>query len=150
VLHIFVRGNSRDLPTYLVVLATLWPVTKPPGSVYSPVRVFNLQLGGHIQYWNGVGISSAPTLCSRPWHLLVLFTVIVWLTYKVHKVQSIKSPWLRCRGLASSHIPLILRITPPELAPFLATLQVGCRASSGRFPPPLLMRAVMSALIQLF
>jgi hypothetical protein len=30
---------------------------------------------------------------------------------------------------------------PPEFAPFPATMRVGCQASSGRFPQPLLMRA---------
>jgi hypothetical protein len=62
------------------------------GLIYSPVKVFNLQLRGHIQRWNGAGFSSSPTLCSLPEHLLVLFIVVVKLTCKVHNMQSIKKP----------------------------------------------------------
>ena len=63
-----------------------------------PDRKFNLQLRGHIQHWCGVDFSSSSTLCSRPWRLLVLFTVvIVNLTGKVHYAQPTKKP-LHIRG----------------------------------------------------
>ncbi len=52
-------------------------------------------------------------------------------------------------ALALTLVPLILRNTPPELAPYLQ-VQMGCRASSGRFPPPLLMRASLIVHIQLY
>jgi len=56
-------------------------------------KAFNLQLRGHIQRRCGAGISSAPTLCSRPWRLLVLITVILFkhgLWLLAAKVRSIR------------------------------------------------------------
>ena len=59
-----------------------------------------------------------------------------------------KTPGLQ--GFEHHSLPLILRITPPELAPFHATLHAGCRASQGRFPPPLLMSTDFTTSIQLW
>ena len=47
---------------------------------------------------------------------------------------------LHLRGSATLLIPLILRLSA-GIGTLSATLQAGCRASQGRFPPPLLMRA---------
>jgi hypothetical protein len=52
-----------------------------------------------------------------------------------------KPPWT---GVATSHDPLILRIISAGIGTLPAALHAGCRASQGRFPPPLLMRAVTS------
>jgi len=60
--------------------------------------VFNLQLRGHIQRWCGAGISSSPTLCSRPYRLLVLIKVVLF--YKAVN----KKP-LHLRGLAALLFP---------------------------------------------
>ncbi len=72
--------------------------------------------------------------------MIVLFHRTGQREEKASQVRGTKKPLL-VRGLALLHIPLILRQLPPELAPFLLG-QAGCRASSGRFPPPLLMRAI--------
>jgi hypothetical protein len=47
-------------------------------------------------------------------------------------------------------IPLILQNTKicfTGIGTLFATLQTGCRASQGRFPPPLWMRAVITAIL---
>ena len=68
-------------------------------------KKFNLQLRGHIQRWCDIDFSSSSTLCSRPWRLLVLFTVIiVYLTGKVHNVQPTKKP-LHLRGQLRWPVP---------------------------------------------
>ena len=51
-------------------------------------------LRGHIQRGCGTGFSSAPARCSRPFRLLVLFSVVVYLTGKVHNAQATKKPLL--------------------------------------------------------
>ncbi|GER81672.1 hypothetical protein KTAU_03100 [Thermogemmatispora aurantia] len=61
-------------------------------------------------------------------------------------VRHKKTPGKQGSSNVTLLIPLILRNVPPELAPFLLRgqwprRQMGCRASSGRFPPPLWMRA---------
>ena len=42
-------------------------------------REFNPQLEGHIPCWYGIGISSSPTLCTHPFHVLVLVTVVLYV-----------------------------------------------------------------------
>ena len=95
---------------------------------------FNLQLGGHIQRRCGAGISSSPTLCSRPFRLLVLVNVIL------AEYAGNKKP-LHLRGHSfvafSPHLAEIIR---RNWHPSLPLRRVGCRASQGRIPPPLLMR----------
>ncbi len=66
---------------------------------------FSLLLRGHIQRGYGTGFSSAPARCSRPSRLLVLFTVVVYLTGKVHNAQATKKPLL-LRGYGNAaHFP---------------------------------------------
>jgi hypothetical protein len=113
-------------------------------------KAFNRQLGGHIQRWYGAGISAPPTLCTRPKRLLVLFFVVLLrildLGYQISilcavykkppEIQGLSffdySPHLADRSIRRNwHLPL-------------RHCKGGCRASQGRFPPPLLMRAALA------
>ena len=67
---------------------------------------------------------------------------------KVHNVQPIKKP-LKCRGYSIFANSPHLAEYSAGIGTFPATLQEGCRASTGRFPQPLLMRADLTAHIEL-
>jgi hypothetical protein len=127
-------------------VTTLRPLTGPTGSVYYP---WDSTCNSEVIFNAGAALTSHRRQLSVATRDVYSSSSssFVRLTCKAHYVQATKNPCFPGVSIfaASPH----LADFSAGIGTFPATLQGGCRASSGRFPPPLWMRADITAHMKL-
>lgn len=102
---------------------------------------FRQRLGGHFRRESRRRISARAALCG--WLPRVLVLVLAFAMFSCATLSPVCDNKIAPAVAGASNLPLPLsrRSALPELAPGHTSCMAGCRASSGRLPPPLWIRA---------
>src|SRR5579883_3168666 len=138
-----VRGSARTRTRYPSGNNGRWSARLGNPADPTEPKSLGRRLGGHFQRDARRRISARAALCGWYPRILVLVsagTLCNCAPLSLFPARDNKiAPAMA--GASALPLPLSRRIALPELAPCAARSATGCRASSGRFPPPLWIRA---------